>query len=35
VHLTWGSILIAILTRGAGVASLDRLVGLEPAHDGS
>jgi putative oxidoreductase len=34
-HLTWGSILIAILTRGAGVASLDRLVGLEPAHDGS
>ena len=29
-HLTWGSILIAILTRGAGVASLDRLVGVEP-----
>ena len=29
-HLTWGSILIAILTRGAGVASLDRLLGLEP-----
>jgi putative oxidoreductase len=34
-HLAWGSILIAILTRGAGVASLDRLVGLEPAHDAS
>jgi len=30
-HLTWGSILIAILTRGAGAASLDRLLGLEPA----
>ena len=34
-HLTWGSILIAILTRGAGVASLDRLVGLEPSPDAS
>ena len=32
-HLTWGSILIAILTRGAGVASLDRLVGVEPSPD--
>ena len=32
-HLTWGSILIAVLTRGAGAASLDRLVGLEPASD--
>ena len=34
-HLTWGSILVAILTRGAGVASLDRLVGLEPSPDAS
>ena len=34
-HLTWGSILIAILTRGAGVASLDRLVGVEPSPDAS
>ena len=32
-HLTWGSILIAVLTRGAGVASLDRLVGVEPSPD--
>ena len=31
-HLTWGSILLAVLTRGAGAASLDRLVGLEPAE---
>ena len=31
-HLTWGSILIAILTRGAGSASLDRLIGLEPSE---
>jgi putative oxidoreductase len=30
-HLTWGSILVAVLTRGAGTASLDRLVGIEPA----
>ena len=30
-HLTWGSILIAILTRGAGTASIDRLLGLERA----
>ena len=30
-HLTWGSILVAVLTRGAGAASLDRLVGIEPA----
>ena len=29
-HLTWGSILVAVLTRGAGSASLDRLVGIEP-----
>ena len=34
-HLTWGSILIAILTRGAGVASLDRLVAVEPSPDAS
>jgi putative oxidoreductase len=33
-HLTWGSILIFLLTRGAGTLSLDRLLGLEPArHD--
>ena len=31
-HLTWGSILAAILTRGAGTASLDRLLGIEPAE---
>ena len=30
-HLVWGSILIALLTRGAGAFSLDRLLGLEPA----
>jgi putative oxidoreductase len=30
-HLTWGSILVAILTRGAGTASIDRLLGLEPS----
>jgi putative oxidoreductase len=30
-HLTWGSILVAVLTRGAGAVSLDRLAGLEPA----
>ena len=29
-HLTWGSILVAILTRGAGAASVDRLLGIEP-----
>ena len=28
-HLTWGSILVAILTRGAGAASVDRLLGFE------
>ena len=28
-HLTWGSILLAVLTRGAGAASMDRLIGLE------
>jgi putative oxidoreductase len=30
-HLTWGSILLFLLTRGAGVLSLDWLLGLEPA----
>ena len=30
-HLTWASILIFLLTRGAGPWSLDRLLGLEPA----
>lgn len=29
-HLTWGSILLFLLTRGAGPLALDRLVGLEP-----
>ena len=28
-HLTWGSILLAVLTGGAGRVSLDRLLGLE------
>jgi putative oxidoreductase len=28
-HLTWGSILILLLTRGGGAFSLDRLFGLE------
>lgn len=31
-HLTWASILIFVLTRGPGAASLDRLLGLEPAR---
>ncbi|MGH7334178.1 MAG: DoxX family protein [Candidatus Rokuibacteriota bacterium] len=31
-HLTWGSILIFLLTRGAGALSLDRLFGLEPTR---
>ena len=30
-HLVWGSILVALLTRGAGALSVDRLLGLEPA----
>jgi putative oxidoreductase len=30
-HLTWGSILIFLLTRGAGPWSVDRAIGLEPA----
>ena len=34
-HLTWASILIFLLTRGAGPWSLDRLLGLEPGgHEG-
>src|SRR5215475_15702654 len=31
-HLTWGSILLFLLTRGGGVLSLDWLLGLEPAN---
>jgi putative oxidoreductase len=30
-HLTWASILIFLLTRGAGPWSVDRAIGLEPA----
>jgi putative oxidoreductase len=30
-HVTWGSILVAVLTRGAGTASLDQLFGIETA----
>jgi putative oxidoreductase len=30
-HLTWGSILLFLLTRGGGAWSLDRALGLEPA----
>jgi putative oxidoreductase len=30
-HLTWGSILLFLLTRGGGALSLDWLLGLEPA----
>jgi putative oxidoreductase len=29
-HLTWGSILLFLLTRGGGAWSLDRVFGLEP-----
>ena len=29
-HLTWGSILLFLLTRGGGPWSLDRILGLEP-----
>jgi putative oxidoreductase len=29
-HLTWGSILLVLLTRGPGGVSLDRLFGIEP-----
>lgn len=31
-HLVWGSILLFLLTRGAGAVSLDRLLGLERAE---
>ena len=31
-HLTWGSILLFLLTRGGGAIALDRLFGLEPMH---
>ena len=31
-HLVWGSILLFLLTRGAGAISVDRLIGLEPAE---
>jgi putative oxidoreductase len=34
-HLVWGSILLALLTRGAGAISLDRLLGLEPSGHGA
>jgi putative oxidoreductase len=30
-HLTWGSILLFLLTRGAGPWSIDRAIGLEPS----
>jgi putative oxidoreductase len=30
-HLTWGSILLILLTRGPGAISLDRVLGVEPA----
>src|SRR5437867_2300441 len=33
-HLTWGSILLFLLTRGGGPWSLDRVLGLEPADSG-
>jgi putative oxidoreductase len=29
-HLTWGSILFLLFTRGPGALSLDRAIGLEP-----
>jgi len=33
-HLTWASILLFLLTRGAGPWSIDRFLGLEPGADG-
>jgi len=30
-HLTWASLLLFLLTRGAGPWSLDRALGLEPS----
>jgi putative oxidoreductase len=29
-HLTWGAILLAVLTQGPGGVSVDRLIGLDP-----
>lgn len=34
-HLTWGSILLFLLTRGGGAWSLDRALGLEPGESAS
>lgn len=34
-HLVWGSILIFLLTRGAGPISIDRLIGLERGSGGT
>jgi len=31
-HLTWGALLLLLLTRGAGPLSLDRLLGLDPGR---
>jgi putative oxidoreductase len=31
-HLTWGSILLFLLTRGPGAISVDRVIGLEPVE---
>jgi putative oxidoreductase len=31
-HVVWGSILLFLLTRGAGAVSIDRLLGLERAE---
>jgi putative oxidoreductase len=33
-HLTWGSILLLLLTRGPGAVSLDRAIGLDPGDTG-
>jgi putative oxidoreductase len=32
-HLVWGSILLFVLTRGAGAISLDHVIGLERDGD--
>jgi putative oxidoreductase len=32
-HLVWGSILLFLLTRGAGTLSLDHAIGFEPSPD--
>src|SRR5262249_53161885 len=34
-HLVWGSILLFLLTRGAGTVSMDRLIGLERGAAGA